>query len=206
MASIWEAVLASSAVSTVISTAVATGSSLRTERRQRSAVAHQLARSLEGYAIQCANEIVDADEAARLADKHDDDSQHCNRELPEFHIQSVDLDRLKPEWRDRISAFPNQINAEKRYLSTMIEEIDEIYEWKVTKQTSRAKLGRAAFALATQVRQGHKLPTEHAAAACKSSLNVFTSAFESKERLDRHLEECNAHLNAHLFGAQATTD
>ena len=146
MASIWEAVLASSAVSTVISTAVATGSSLRTERRQRSAVAHQLARSLEGYAIQCANEIVDADEAARLADKHDDDSQHCNRELPEFHIQSVDLDRLKPEWRDRISAFPNQINAEKRYLSTMIEEIDEIYEWKVTKQTSRAKLGRGGCA------------------------------------------------------------
>ena len=205
MASSWEAVLASSAVSSVISAAIVHGSKLWTERQQRKTVAHQLARSLEGYAMQCAHEIVDADEAARLADKHQDDTYYCSKELPELQIQSADLDRLEPDWRDRISAFPNQINAERRYLSTMVEELDDVYEWKVIKQTSRATLGRAAFALATEVREGHKLPTEHAAVACKSSLNIFTSAFESKERLDRHLEECNARLNAQFVGAQATT-
>lgn len=203
MASIWEAVLASSVVSSTISGLIAIGSKRWTERQQRTTTSHQLARALESYARRCANEIVDTDEAARLAQKYQDDRYRCNLGLPEFQVQEIDLGRLKPEWRDRIAAFPNQIDSQKRYLNTMEEDIDDVYEWQVTKQYSKAILGKAALALAMQIRQGHKLPTEDATAACQCSLNVFASAFESKERLDKHLEECNASLNKQLFAAQS---
>ena len=206
MASIWEAVLASSAVSAVISAVIASGSRLWTERQQRNTVAHQLARSLEGYGMQCANEIVDADVASLMKSKYQEDGYLDKQGLPEIQFQTTDLDRLKPDWRDRISTFPSQVEVEKRYLSTVLDDVDDAYEWKIIKQCSKAKLGKAAFTLATQIREEHKLPTKHTAAASKSALAIFKSVFDSHERFVKHQEESNVHLNAQLFKVQTSLD
>lgn len=197
MDSIWEAVLASSVVSTLLSTLISGYTVSKSEKRQKNVAAQMLARALEGYAKECAAEIEATDVAVSEAERQLSYDPLSKRDVPTPNFDFTGLDRLDASWRDRIAAFPDTVTAEKRSLAAQWLHEDQ-FDFMSLLQEAEAKLGQAAINLAIEIRNAHGLPTEHAAQECSDAQNIFAKVEEQKRQCEERMAENNKSIYASL--------
>lgn len=202
MDSIWEVVLASSVVSTVLSTAIAGVTKIFTEKRQRSVVAQGIARGLEDYARKCAVAARETTAAINLASEMGDYQPLSDHGLIQrIELSLAGLDRLDPVWRDRISAFPEKARLGiDRVMREWHNYYGEPFETAESQLELEVDLGHSAYKLAMEMREAHGLPKLHAEQECKEALEVLDAEDREQELRYQRYAVHNATMTAQKTG------
>lgn len=190
----WQVVLASSVVSTVLSTVIALISKFFTDTRQNTAAAQRIAQALELYSRQCATEIAATSSALELAYQQGSYDPLKGRSCPPITIDLSNLDRLEPDWRDQVAAFPIMVQSKLHQLAKEWYYADEYFAFTEISMEAEAELGKTAFDLASALRRAYGLPTVHASNDCRDALKIFADQTKSQ----RVYEERNAANNASI--------
>lgn len=192
MDSFWKVVLASSVVSTVISTGVALISKWITDIRQKEAAAQRIARGLEGYCRKCATEITATLTALELAYEKGLNDPLSGRGFPPIELDLSGVDWLNPDWRDQVSAFPVKVEWMRNRLGKEWNDAVDQFAFAEYEMKVEAEMGRAAFDLAMKLRAEYGLPAGHAKNECREALEIFVSQAKTQQSSD----EANASHNA----------